>query len=158
MYGLVGRNSVVVGATVAAVLLIVQLRTTGIHGYAPTDVLSILLIAVPMATRAVRPPPRRRRRPHPPGIVDGSGDEVARAQPARSRMDTEAARAVEGMLVRGTAMVITVGAWLLAVVLVLLQAWAPAASALIVFVVAAAGIPEQDVADPIVSSRGAGPG
>jgi hypothetical protein len=62
------------------------------------------------------------------------------------------------MLVRGTAMVITVGAWLLAVVLVLLQAWAPAASALIVFVVAAAGIPEQDVAAPIVSSRGAGPG
>jgi len=158
MYGLVGRNAVVVGAAVGAVLLIMQLRTTGIHNYAPADVLSILLIAVPMATRAVRPPPQRRRRTDPPGTADGGGDEVARAQPERSRMDTEAARAVERMLARAIAMVIIVGAWLLAVVLVLLQAWAPAVSALIVFAVAAVGIPEQDRDAPIASSRGTGPG
>lgn len=154
MYGLVGRNAGVVGATVAAVLLIVQLHTGGIDNYAPADVLSILLIAVPVATQALRPSPQRRRPAHRPGQVDGGGDEATRGRRAPSRIDTEVARAVERMLARGIAMVIALGAWLLAVVLVLLQAWAPAASALIVFGVAVAGIPVQDEDAPVASSPG----
>lgn len=156
MYGLVGRNALVVGAAVAAVLLIVQLRTSGIDDYAPADILSILLIAVPTVTRAVRPPPRRRQvRPPPAQDTDG---EDTRPPPDPSRMDTGDAGAVERMLARGIAMVIAAGAWLLAVVLVLVQAWAPTVSALIVFGVAAAGVADRAEDAPVTSSPGRGHG
>lgn len=163
MYGLVGRNAVLVGAAVAAALLIVQLRTSGIDSYAPADVLSILLIAVPVMTHAARPAPHRRRAGTSSAAGGGPGRDddprVASQPPSRpSRLDPEAARAVERMLARGVALTITVGAWLLAVVLVLLQAWAPAVSALIVFGVAATGVEAQAEEAPVASSPGNGAG
>lgn len=159
MYGLVGRNAMVVGAAVAVALLIMQLRTSGIDHYAPADVISILLIAVSVTTRAVRPRPHRRSGP-PHGAEAGEHGRDDHPQPPSrpSRTDSEAARAIERMLVRGIALALTVGAWLLAVVLVLLQAWAPAASALIVFGVAAAGVPAQVEDAPLASSPGNGGG
>lgn len=160
MYGLVGRNAVVVGAAVTGVLLIMQLRTGGVDDYAPADVLSILLIAVPVLTRAMRPPPQRRTSGPPRGGPTGEHgrDDDPRPPSWPSSLDTEAARAIERMLAHGIALVITVGAWLLAVVLVLLQAWAPAVSALIVFGVAAAGVPAQVEDAPVASSPGNGVG
>jgi hypothetical protein len=159
MYRLVGRNAVVVGATVAAVLLTMQLRTSGVDSYAPADVLSILLIAVPVMTRAVRPQPRQRSGPPRDAEAGELGrDDHPRPSPRPSRMDTEAARTIERMLVRGVAFALMVGAWLLAAVLVLLQAWAPAVSALIVFGVAAAGVPAQVEDAPVALSPGDGAG
>lgn len=162
MYGLVGRNAVLVGATAAAALLIMQLRTRGIDHYASADVLSILLIAVPVMTQATRPAAHRRRA-GPSSAADGQpgradDPRVALRPPSRpSPADTEAG-AVERLLARGVALIITVGVWLLAVVLVLLQAWAPAISALIVFGMAAAGVPAPVEDAPVAPAPGHGPG
>jgi hypothetical protein len=160
MYGLVGRNAVLVCATAAAALLIMQLRTSGIDNYAFGDVLSILLIAMPVMTRATRPAPHRRRAGSwsAAGGQRGRNDDprVALRPPSRpSPADTEAG-VVEHMLARGVALVITFGVWLLAVVLVLLQAWAPAISALIVFGMAAAGVPAQVQDTPVAPTPGNG--
>lgn len=162
MYGLVGRNVVLVGATAAAALLIMQLRTSGIDHYASADVLSILLIAVPVMTRAMRPAAHRRRA-GPSSAADGQpgrddDPRVALRPPSQpSPADTEASGAVELLLARGVALIITVGVWLLAVVLVLLQAWAPAISALLVFGMAAAGVPAPVEDAPVAPAPGHGP-
>lgn len=135
MWRLSGRNGVVLGAVLAAALLTMQLRSEGIRGYQFSDVLSILLFAVPTVlqrTRATvgRMPPRR----------DGDGlsapdQGLAPAAPSRR------AHVLETLLVRTVAVVIATGAYVVALVLVLAQAWVPALSALIVCAVALAAIP-----------------
>jgi hypothetical protein len=159
MYGFVGRNSVIVGATVAGVLLVVQIRTSGIDNYAFADVLSILLVTVPLVARALRPPAPRRRRDGPPQPAGEAADPAAPARPRRPEpQDPDVPRPVEGLLVRGFAILVAAGAWSAAVVFVLLQAWAPTLSALIVFGAAAIAIPTESEDTRVAPSSGAGHG
>ncbi|HEX6256601.1 MAG TPA: hypothetical protein VFZ70_12420 [Euzebyales bacterium] len=157
MHGLLARQTAVIGAVAAAGLLLMQLRTEGVRGYGVPDILSILLVAVPvMARRSSRP-----RRPHgagadtPAGANASDGDAEERSATGADE-DTGARLIVERLLARWVAMLVAVGAWTGAVLLVLLQAWPPALSALIVMAIAASGIPADRDDMPVAHTSGPG--
>lgn len=156
MHGLLARNAMALSAVIAAGLLVVQLSAGGIVGYRASDVVSILLIAVPVAAHGLSAE-RRRRHNIPRDDADDDRRVGPSAPPAppfhpadgsdrtgvTGAISAEPAGVVERMLVRAVALVVAVGAWLGAVVFVLLQAWTPAVSALIVMGLAAAGLPSD---------------
>ncbi|MBW3604911.1 MAG: hypothetical protein KY460_08375 [Actinobacteria bacterium] len=175
MWRLAGRNAVVAGATLAAVLLTMQLRTTGIQGYEPADVLSILLVAVPTLLQRVRR--STDRPPHSPrDAAPGASGAAVRPQepprsaqpprqplsdppePPRARGTDERMLIIERLVARGGAVLIAVGSYGLIIVLVLLQAWTPTLSALLVFGLAVAGATNDDRTSqrPTSASDGAG--
>lgn len=182
MWRLAGRNAVAVGAALAALLLTMQLRTEGVRGYEPADVLSILLFAVPTALQHFRSPAdRRSHRPHPPrdatpgaagtaseppepsrpGASQRSGhpEPSQPSEPSRRRVTNERLQLIERLVVQGVVVTIAVGSYGLIIVLVLLQAWIPTLSALMVCGIALAGASHRtgDVPAPL-RPPGAGSG
>lgn len=149
MWRLAGRNAVAVGAALAALLLTMQLRTEGVRGYEPADVLSILLFAVPTALQKLRPARDRRGRPRERAPDDATGaaprPDEAVAPVARTPLN-ERALVIERLVVYGVTVVIAAGSYVLLVLLVLLQAWIPALSTMMVCGIALAGIPSRDAA------------
>jgi hypothetical protein len=148
MWRFAGRNAMVVGATLAALLLFMQLRAEGVDGYQFADVLSILLFAVPTALQRVRPSGHRRPRPRE-RAADGASDPMDTPSepdaPTRPRTRAEErALVIERLAVYAVAVVIACGSYVLLVVLVLLQAWTPALSASLVFGIALAAISRHD--------------
>lgn len=159
IWRLAGRNAVVVGAALAAMLLVMQLRTEGVDGYELADVLSILIFAVPTALRRVRPPADRRTRPAGPPDDDAADPSATSSEPTVSpRPPTpadERAELIERVVVYGVALVIAVASYALLVVLVLLQAWIPALSTAMVCGIAVAGLPGRDpLADRSAAAQG----
>lgn len=151
----------VAGTTLAAVLLVMQLRTTGVQSYEPADVLSILLVAVPTLLQRVRRPTDRRPRsprdapPGASGAATGPQEPSGSAQPPpqplsgpgeppRRRGTDERTLVIERLVAQGVAVFIAVGSYGLIIVLVLLQAWIPALSASLVFGLAVAGLTDDD--------------
>lgn len=163
MQGLLARNAVALSAVVAAGVFVVQLGAGGIIGYRASDVVSLLLIAVPVAAHGLSAGRRRRRHK----ISRDDADDDRRVGPAVSpspvarpadggggsgvtgAISAEPAGVIERMVVRSVASLVAVGAWLAAAVLVLLQAWIPALSALIVMGLAAAGMPSDRNGAPV---------
>lgn len=157
MHGLLGRQVAVIGAVAAAGLLLMQLRTESVRGYGVPDILSILLVAVPIMARRSREP----RRPHDAGAdtpagAGASDDDMEARSATVSDEDTGTRLIVERLLARWVAMLVAVGAWIGAVLLVLLQAWPPALSALIVMAVAASGMPADRDDLPVAHTSGPG--
>ncbi len=144
MWRFAGRNAAPVGAVLAAVLLTMQLQWSGIRGYELSDVLSILLFAIPTVLQRAHP-----TLGHPPRRSDAAGAGRPLATPdadAPPRQVTAAAAArrahvLEPFLVHAVAVLIAVGAYVVALVLVVAQAWVPALSALIVCGLALAATP-----------------
>lgn len=151
----------VAGTTLAAVLLVMQLRTTNVHDYEPVDVLSILLVAVPtLLQRVRRPTDRRPRRPREappgaPGAATGAQEPSRSAPPPRQPLSgpakppqqrgiDERRLVIERLVAQGVAVLIAIGSYGAIVVLVLLQAWIPALSASLVFVLAVVGAIDDD--------------
>jgi uncharacterized membrane protein YphA (DoxX/SURF4 family) len=158
MHGLLARQTAVIGSVAAAGLLIMQLRTEGVRGYGFPDILSILLVAVPIMARGSRVA----RRPRgvgadAPSTTDPAGDDMD-APPETDVADTDIGtpRLVERLLARWVAVLVAVSAWTGAVLLVLLQAWPPALAALIVMAVAVSGIPAERDDAPVARTPGPG--
>jgi uncharacterized membrane protein YphA (DoxX/SURF4 family) len=158
MHGLLARQAAVIGAVAAGGLLLMQLRTEGIRGYGFPDILSILLVAVPIMVRGSRPGRRSGGdEADAPAATDTPDDDLD-APPAGARDDADAgtARLAERLLARWVAVLVAVCAWAGAVLLVLLQAWPPALAALIVMGVAASGIPSDRDDAPVAHTSGPG--
>ncbi len=151
MWRLAGRNAVVSGAVLAAVLLTMQLQTEGTRGYELSDLLSILLFAVPVVVRHARPIVVHPRRHEAAG--DSAPTALSDAGPpiAARAMAAQRARGVEPLIVRAIAVLIAGGAYAVALVLVVAQAWVPALSALIACGIALAGA--SGGPDPTASRR-----
>jgi hypothetical protein len=162
MHGLLGRQATVIGALAAAGLLLMQLRTEGIRGYGFPDILSILLVAVPImarGSRAPRPPRGPDVDADAPVTADRSDAPDVGAPPVRGGVDGAGpgdSRVVERLLARGVAVLVAVGAWTGAVLFVLLQAWPPALASMIVMVVAASGIPSDADDAPVAPTADPG--
>jgi hypothetical protein len=152
MHVISGRTTARIGAGVAMVLLFMQLRSEGADGYDMGDVLSILVAVLPVLFHGARVQTPRGS-PRDVG-TDDDGEVTASdadAPPAAAEVD-----GLQQLLSDGAAWLLTVVSWLLAVGLVVLQAWPAALSAMIIFLVAASSITPAPSATREPTSTGGG--
>lgn len=151
MHVISGRTTARIGAGVAMVLLYMQLRSEGADGYDMGDVLSILVAVLPVLFHGARVHTPRRS-PRDVGTDDGEVTATdADAPPAAAEVD-----GLQQLLSDGAAWLLAVVSWLLAVGLVVLQAWPAALSAMIIFLVAASSITPAPGATREPTSAGGG--
>lgn len=169
MHSFSSRTTALIAAAVALVLIGMQLRSEGASGYDLGDVLSIVVAVLPVLFHGARVRGPRR------SSGDGADGEAAATDVGRRGLDdvsaSDGARPVDHappdadeddglvrqLLSNGAAWLLAGLSWTLTVVLVVLQAWPAALSALIVFVVAAATInPSRKRMPELVSDRGGG--
>lgn len=135
MHTLSGRRTALIAASVATVLLFMQLRAEGAAGYDLGDVLSIAVAVLPVLLHGARLHVTRRpsREPGTDEITDAAVADPRNASPVPDQSDGVLTR----LLSNSAAALLAGISWLLTVGLVVLQAWPAALSALIIFLVAA---------------------
>lgn len=154
MHTLSGRTTALIGAGVATLLLVMQLRSEGAAGYDMGDVLSIVVAVLPVLFHGARVHAPRR-----PPDRNGDDDRDGPATPAHDHPDAPPGEGGPGgvlqpLVSNAVGWLLAGVSWLLAVVLVVLQAWPAALSAAIIFVVAASAISPAPAAERTPTSAG----